>query len=191
MLSVAPSGWKRPLEIKYTYSNTLSRVVSEYIWFLGPISKTLGVVACFFYTFSSTFRRETPFENEIYIAKYPGLCSFRVYMVLGVYLQNPRSGCLIFPIALVAPSGGRCPLEMKYTFLSTLHHVGSEYIWLLGSVSKTLGVVACFFPKPSVAPSGGSRPLEIKYTFPNTLSHVVSEYIWLWGSISKALGGIR
>ena len=35
-LSVAPSGGRRPLEIKYTFPNTLSRVVSEYIW-LGDL----------------------------------------------------------------------------------------------------------------------------------------------------------
>ena len=52
-----------------------------------------------------------PFGNEIYLSKYPGSCSFRIYMVMGVYLQNPRSGGL----HLLAPSGGRCPLEMKYT----------------------------------------------------------------------------
>ena len=46
--------------------------------------------------FSCTFRRETPFGNEIYLPKYPGSCSFRIYMVMG-------------------------------------------------SISKTLGVVACFF----------------------------------------------
>ena len=50
-----------------------------------------------------------PFGDETYLSKYPGSCSFRIYMVMGVYLQNPRSGGLHFP----APSGGRRPLEMK------------------------------------------------------------------------------
>ena len=45
-------------------------------------------------------------------------------MVMGVYLQNPRNGGLLFP----APSGGRRPLEMKYTYPSTLGDVVSEYI---------------------------------------------------------------
>ena len=58
-------------------------------------------------------------------------------MVMGVYLQNPRSGDLHFP----APSGGRRPLKMKYIYPSTLGHVVSEYIWLWGSISKTLGGV--------------------------------------------------
>ena len=62
-------------------------------------------------------------------------------MVMGVYLQNPRSGGLYFP----APSGERCPLEMKYTYPSTLGHVVSEYIWLWGSIAKSLGVVSCMF----------------------------------------------
>ena len=103
-------------------------------------------------------------------------------MVMGVYLQSPRSGSL-FCLAL---SGGRHPLEMNYTYPSTLGHVVSEYIWLCGSISKTLGVVACFFP----APSGGRRPLEMRYIYPSTLGHVVSEYIWLCGSISKNLGTV-
>ena len=34
---------------------------------------------------------------------------------------------------------------MKYTYPSKLGHVVSEYIWLWGSISKTLGVVACIF----------------------------------------------
>ena len=58
-------------------------------------------------------------------------------MVMVVYLQNPRSGGLHFP----APSGGIRPLEMKYTYPSTLGHVVSESIWLWESVSKTLGGV--------------------------------------------------
>ena len=33
---------------EYTYPSTLSDVVSEYIRLWGSISKTLGVVACFF-----------------------------------------------------------------------------------------------------------------------------------------------
>ena len=40
-----------------------------------------------------------------------------------------------------APPGGRRPLEIKYTYPSTLGHVVSEYIWLWGSISKTLGGV--------------------------------------------------
>ena len=48
MPSLALSGGRRPLEMKYTFPNTLSHVVSEYIWFWGSIFKTLGVVACLF-----------------------------------------------------------------------------------------------------------------------------------------------
>ena len=58
-------------------------------------------------------------------------------MVMGVYLQNPRSGGLHFP----AHSGGRRPLKMKYTYPSALGHVVSEYIWLWGCISKTVGGV--------------------------------------------------
>ena len=61
-------------------------------------------------------------------------------MAIGFYLQNPVSGCLFCP----APSGGRRPLELKYAYPSTLGDVVSEYIWLWESISKTLGVVACF-----------------------------------------------
>ena len=50
---------------------------------------------------------ELLWKTEIYLSKYPGSCSFRIYMVMGVYLQNPRSDGLYFP----APSGGRRPLE--------------------------------------------------------------------------------
>ena len=82
-----------------------------------------------------------PFRNEIYLSKYPGSCSFRIYMVIRVYLQNHRSSCLLF----AAPSGGRRPLEMKHTYPSTLGREVSEYIWFWGSVSKTPEAVACFF----------------------------------------------
>ena len=60
---------------------------------------------------------------------------------MGVYLINPRSGSLFFP----ALSGGRCPLEIKYTYPITLGHLVSEYIiWLWDSIAKTIVVVACF-----------------------------------------------
>ena len=104
--------------------------------------------------------------------------SFQNIYGYGGLLQDPRSVCLFFPGPSVAPSGGRPPLKMKYTYPSTLHHVVSEYIWVWQSISKALGVVVCFFPVPSGAPSGGRRPLEIKFTYSSTLLHVVSEYIW-------------
>ena len=87
--------------------------------------------------FSYTFRRETPLGNEIYLSKCPGSFTFRIYVVMGIYLQTPRSGCFLFP----APSGGRRPLEMKYTYPSTLGHVLAEYIWFWEFISKTLGGV--------------------------------------------------
>ena len=80
-----------------------------------------------------------PFGNEIYLSKYPGSCSFRIYMVIGVYLQNHKSSCLLFPATL----GGRRPSEMKHTYPSSLGHGASEYIW--GPISKTPGAVAFFF----------------------------------------------
>ena len=98
----------------------------------------------FFCTFRSTFRREAPFGNEIYLTKYPMSCSFRIYMVKMAYIQNPQSG-FYFSAPSGAPSGGRCPLEMKYTYPSSLCHVVSEYIWLGLYSSKTHGLVACFF----------------------------------------------
>ena len=73
-----------------------------------------------------------PFGNEICSSKYPESCSFRIYMVMMVNLQNPRNDSVLFP----APSGGRCPLEIKYTFPITLGHVVSKYIWLWDSISK-------------------------------------------------------
>ena len=90
--------------------------------------------------FSGTFRREMPFENKIYLSKQPGSCSFRIYMVIGVYLQNLRSYCQLLP----APSGMRRPLEMKYIYSSTLGHAVSEYIWLWGLSAKPQ-VIAWFF----------------------------------------------
>merc|ERR1712121_383417 len=174
--------------MNYTSSSSLCHVVSIYIWLWHSISKTLGVVTFFSCTFRSTFRREAPFGNEVYFLKFLTSCSFRIYMVMAVHLQNPRSGCLFFPAPSGAPSGGRRPLEMKYASSSSLRHVVSEYIWLWQFISKTLGVVACFFPAPSGAPSGGRCPLEMKYSYSSSLRHVVSEYIWLWQSISKSLG---
>ena len=90
-----------------------------------------------------------PLGNEIQLSKYPGWWNFTIYMEsefyniygYGVYLQNTRRGCLLFP----APSGGRFPLEMKYNYSSTLGHGVSKYILLWGSISKTLLGVACFF----------------------------------------------
>ena len=114
----APSGGKRNILIQVLYPGRCSFRIYIYGYW-GPSSKPQE----WWLAFSCTFRRETPFGNEVYLSKYLGSCNFRIYMVMGVYLQNPRSGDLHFP----APSGGRCPLEMKYTYPSTLGHVVSEY----------------------------------------------------------------
>ena len=118
LLFPAPSGGRHPLEIKYTYPSTLGYVVSEYIWLWGSISKTLGMVACFFLHLQEG---DALWKLNILI-KVPWV----MYMVLWVYLQNPLNGRLLFP----ALSGGRRPLEIKYTFPSTLGHLVSEYMWL-------------------------------------------------------------
>ena len=62
-------------------------------------------------------------------------------MVIRVYLQNPRSGFLLFMHLQEGNALRRRPLEMKYTYPSNLSHVVSEYIWLCGSISKILGGV--------------------------------------------------
>ena len=80
-----------------------------------------------------------------------------------------------------ATSGGRRPLENKYTYPSTLGDVVSKYIWLWGVYLQNTRNGCLLFP----APSRGRHPLEMKYTFPSTLGHVVSEYIWLWGLSPK------
>ena len=98
---------------------------------------------------------------------------------MGVYLQNPRSGGLFFPV----PSGGRLPLKMKYTYPSTLGDI-VQNIYGYGVYPQNPRSGCLLF----LAPSGGRHPLEIKCTYPSTLDHVVSECIWLWGSISKTLG---
>ena len=116
--------------------------------------------------FSYTSRRMS-FGNEIHLSKYPGSCSFRIYMFMGFYLQNTRSDCLLFP----TPSGGRLPLLIKCTYPSTLDHVVSEYLFMRFYIQNLRN--SCFF---SPAPSGGRCPLEIKYTYPNTLDHIVSKY---------------
>ena len=127
-LCPAPSGGRRPLEMKYT----------EYVWLWEFLSKTVILVTYFALhlqegdpLMSCTFRRETPFGNEIYLIQLPGSCSFRVYRFMGFYLQNPSSSCLSF----LAPSGGRCPLKIKYTYPTTLGHAVSEYILLSNSIS--------------------------------------------------------
>ena len=134
-----PSGGRHPLEIKYTYPSTLDHAFSEYNAVMGIYPQNNRK---YLPTFSCTFGREMPFGNEIQLSKYPGSFSFRKYMVMGFYLQNPRGGCYFFP----APSGGRRPLEMRYTYPITLVHVVSGYIWLWKSISKTLEVIALFFP---------------------------------------------
>ena len=42
-----PSGMRRPLELKYTYPNTLIDAFADYIILWESISKILGVVAYF------------------------------------------------------------------------------------------------------------------------------------------------
>ena len=121
LLFPTPSGGRRPLEMKYTFSITLGHVLSEYIWLWGSISKSPGVVACFSLHLQE---RDAPWKSNILVL-VPWVMYFQNIYGYGVYLQSPRKGCLLFP----APSGGRCPLEMKHTYPDTLGHVLSKYIW--------------------------------------------------------------
>ena len=57
-------------------------------------------------------RMGTPFRNEIFLSKYLGPCRFKIYVVMGVFLQNSSCGCLLFP----PPSGGRRPFDCPYDF---------------------------------------------------------------------------
>ena len=63
------------------------------------MSKTLVAVACFYVHLHEGDALE---KGNVFI-QYPGLCSFRMYIGMRVYLQNCKSNCLFFP----APSGGR------------------------------------------------------------------------------------
>ena len=47
-LKHAPSGWRCPLEKRYTFPSSLGHGLSEYIWLWLPISKILEVVAFLF-----------------------------------------------------------------------------------------------------------------------------------------------
>ena len=74
-----------------------------------------------------------PLRNEVYLSKFFRSRPFRIYMVMEVYLQKPRSGCFL----IYTPSGGRCPLEMRYTNPSSLGHGLSENVWLWGLSAKS------------------------------------------------------
>ena len=94
--------------------------------------------------------RETPLGNDIYLSKYPRWCTFRIYIIMRVCLQNPKSGCLF---SMLLQEGDALWKWYIYTYQSTLGNVLSEYIWLCGYISKTLGVVVCVHTS-----SGGRRP---------------------------------
>ena len=130
--------------MKCTYSNTLCHVDLEYIWLWGSISKTLVVVALFMHLQERDALRKCPLEMK---HTYPNTLSHVVSENIygyGIYLQNPSNGCSFFMHLQERDALGKRPLEMKYTYPNTLSHVVSEYIWLWGSISKILGVVACF-----------------------------------------------
>ena len=48
----------------------------------------------------------------IYLIKFPGLLTIRIYMVIELYLHK-KKWLFVFP----APSGGRRPLEVIYIYL--------------------------------------------------------------------------
>ena len=149
---------RRPLEMKYTYPSTLSHVVSEYIRLWESFPKHQERLLVLHAPSEGRRPRKVPFGNEIYLSKYPESCSFRIYKVMGVQSQNPRSGCLFFMHLQEGDALERRPLEMKHTYPSTLSHVVSEYIRLWEFIPKTPGVVACFH-----APSGGRLPREAPF----------------------------
>ena len=60
LLFPAPSVERRPFVLKYTSPNTLSHVVSEYIWLWGLSTKPYEWLLAF----SWTFRREMPLEMK-------------------------------------------------------------------------------------------------------------------------------
>ena len=143
------------------------------IW--QSISKTLGMLLIFSCTFRSTFRREVPFGNSIYLSKYLVPCSSRIYLVRLIYLQNPWSGCLFFHASSGAPSGGRHPLEMKYSYPGSLCNVVLEYIWLKWFISKNPWSVGLFvlYPQDHLQEGGALGEWKI---FTLVLCHIVSEY---------------
>ena len=107
-----------------------------------------------------------PFENEMYLSKDPGS-----YMAMAVYLQNPWSGCLLFP----AP-------QNQQSSQSWMHDASPPNpLQPLSSVVVSTQAYTCTFRREITFEN------EI-YFYPINLGHVVSENIWLWWSISKTPG---
>ena len=126
------------MEIKYTYPNTLDHVVSK--CYIGNVSpKPYECLLDFSYTFGKAFRRETPFVNKIYLSKYSGSCSFRIYVIMG-FISKTLGVVAMFSCT----SGGRRPLGIKYTYPNTFGYPFSEHKWLCRFMSKALGVAAWF-----------------------------------------------
>ena len=108
-----------------------------------------------------------------YTFQVPWVMYFQNIYAYGGQSPKPMEWLLVFHVS----SGGRRPLEMKDTYPSTLGDVPSEYIWLTGSISKTLGVVACFYMPLQEGDALGRSPLEMKYAKPSILGDVLSEYM--------------
>ena len=109
--SGAPSGGRRPLEMKCTYSSSLRYVVSEYIWLWQSTSKTLGVLACFSSPSGAPSGGRRPLEmKHNYLSTLGHAVSECILLwksiskTLGMVACS-RNGCLLFP----APSGGKRP----------------------------------------------------------------------------------
>ena len=73
------------MEMIYTYLGSLDCEVSENIWLCGPMFKTLEAVDYFLPAHSGL---RCPLVMNV---KYPGLCSFKIYLVMGLHVQNPMS----------------------------------------------------------------------------------------------------
>ena len=128
------------------YLSALCHVVSDYIRLEWSISIALGLIVFSLHLqeggtlwkFSMPIQvpRATQFKN---IYGQHGLSPKSVEWLLGFSYtfrrEEPFGGKII---------GGGRPLEIKCSFPSTLGHVDSKYMWLWGSISKTLGLVACF-----------------------------------------------
>ena len=159
--------------MKYTFSSSLRHVVSEYIWLWQSISKTLGVVACFFLHLQEHLQEGAHFGNEVCLLKFLPSCSFRIYMVIAVYLQNPRSGCLFFSCTFRSTFRREMPFGNEIYLLKFLTSSSFRIYMVMAVYLQNPRSGCLFFPAPSGAPSGGRRPLEMKYTYSSSLRHAI------------------
>ena len=165
--------------MKYTYPSFLCHVGSEYLWLWGALCWSISKNQELLLEHSCTFRKETPFRNEIYLSNSAGSCRLRIYLLLQVYLQRARIYCLGIPTFKRETPFTNQKYLSNFTSSSRFRICMVMYVYLQKARSYCFG---------TPTPSGVRRPLKVICLFkvPGSFKFIIFLYMIIWVYLQRA-----